>query len=81
MTDRQEEELFKTLGNLVTGVQQIQRTLNDQTKKLDGHTEKLDHLVSKTDSIAHQVMENDRRLSARIVSVEQAVENLGGEIH
>jgi ABC-type transporter Mla subunit MlaD len=81
VTDRQEEELFKTLGSLVTGVQQIQRTLDDHTKKLDDHTGKLDHLVSKTDSIAQQVMENDKRLTARIVSVEQAVDNLGGEIH
>lgn len=88
MTDRQEEELFKTLGTLVTGVQQIQRTLDDHTKrfddhaeKLDDHTEKLDHLVSKTDSIAEQVMENDKRRTSRIVTLEHAVENLGGEIH
>jgi hypothetical protein len=45
------------------------------------HSSKLNSLVSKVDSIAEQVMENDKRLSARIVAVEQAVGNLGCEIH
>lgn len=81
MTENQEEELFRTLGNLVGGVQQIQSTLDDHTKKLDEHTGMLKHLVSKTDSIAEQVMENDQRLTARITSVESAIGNLGGEIH
>ena len=88
MTEHQEEELFRTLGNLVGGVQKIQQTLDDHTKKLDDHTKKLDDhtgmlksLVSKTDSIAGQVMENDQRITARISSVENAIENLGGDIH
>ncbi len=88
MTEHQEKELFRTLGNLVGGVQEIQKTLDDHTRKLDDHTRKLDDhsvilksLVSKTDSIAEQVLKNDQRLSARISSVENAVENLGGEIH
>lgn len=88
MTNRQEEELFRTLGNLVGGVKQIQETLDGHTKILDDHTKKLDDhsamlrsLVSKTDSIADQVLKNDQRLTARISSVENAVENLGGDIH
>jgi len=62
--------------------------LDDHSKILSGHSEKLDEhtvmlksLVSKTDSIAEQVMKNDQRLTARIASVETAVENMGGEIH
>lgn len=45
------------------------------------HSAKLNLLVSKVDSIAEQVMENDTRLTSRIVTLEHAVENLGGEIH
>ena len=109
MTEHQEKELFRTLGNLVGGVKQIQqtldghtKTLDDHTKTLDGHTKTLDDhtktldghtktldghtgmlkfLVSKTDSIAEQVMKNDERLTARITSVESSIENLGGQIH
>ncbi len=81
MNEDREKELFRTLGNLVGGVKQIQQTLDGHTKTLDEHTGMLQSLVSKTDSIAEQVMKNDKRLTARITSVEKAVENLGGEIH
>ena len=81
MTEHQEEELFRTLGNLVGGVKKIQETLNVHTEKLDEHSAMLGTLNSKIDSIAGQVMENDQRLTARITSVENAVGNLGGEIH
>ena len=81
MNEHREKELFRTLGNLVGGVKQIQQTLDDHTKKLDEHTGMLKSLVSKTDSVAEQVMKNDESLTARITTVELAVENLGGEIH
>lgn len=55
--------------------------LDRHSEMLSDHSSKLNMLVSKVDSIAEQVMENDKRLSARIVGVEQAVQNLGGEIH
>ena len=71
------------------------KILDSHSKKLDEHSEKFDQqskiliehtgmlgsLMSKTDSIARQVMDNDQRLSARITSVENAVGSLGGEIH
>lgn len=81
MTEDREKELFRTLTNLVGGVKNIQQTLDEHSKKLDEHTGMLKSLVSKTDSIAEQVMKNDERLTARIVSVENAVTNLGGDIH
>ena len=81
MNEHREKELFRTLGNLVGGVKKIQQTLEDHTKTLDEHTGILKSLVSKTNSIAEQVMENDQRLTARILSVENAIENLGGAIH
>ena len=55
--------------------------LDRHSEVLSEHSSKLDLLVSKVDSIAGQVMENDKWLSARIVAVEEAVGNLGGEIH
>ncbi|MEQ1607107.1 MAG: hypothetical protein ABL999_19760 [Pyrinomonadaceae bacterium] len=88
MTENQEKELFRTLENLVGGMQKIQHTqaehtgmLNEHTGMLNEHTGILNSLIAKTDSIARQVMDNDERLTARITSVENAVGNLGGGIH
>lgn len=55
--------------------------LDRHSETLSEHSSKLNLLVSKVDSIAEQVMQNDKRRSARIVAVENAVGNLGGEIH
>ncbi len=65
-------------SNILDGHSQI---LESHSEMHSDHTSKLNLLVSKVDSIAEQVMENDKQLSARIAAVESAVENLGGEIH
>ena len=57
------------------------QVLEEHSLQLGEHTRLLNHLVSKTDSIADQVMANDKRLTARVTAIEDAVENLGGEIH
>lgn len=54
--------------------------LAEHSQQLAEHTLLLNHLVSKTDSIAVQVMTNDKRLTARVTAIENRVENLGGEI-
>jgi ABC-type transporter Mla subunit MlaD len=88
MTENQEKELFTTLASLDSGVNQIQfdvkdikSTLAQHSKTLTEHSGKLDHLVAKTDTIADQVIKNDLRLSARLTSVEQAVDEMGGKTH
>lgn len=95
MTEEKEKELFDTLSTLVHGVSGLKPDVRDikvvldkhshilerHSEVLSVHSSKLDLLVSKVDCIAVQVMENDKRLSARIVAVEEAVGNLGGEIH
>ena len=88
MTENQEKELFTTLATLVSGVNQIQfdvkdikTTLAEHSKTLAEHSNKLDHLVAKTDTIADQVIQNDVRLSARLTSVEQAIDEIGGKSH
>lgn len=55
--------------------------LDRHSETLGEHSSRLNLIVSKVDSIAEQVMQNDKRLSARIVTLEQAVEHLGGELH
>jgi hypothetical protein len=84
MTENQEKELFTTLASLVSGVGQIQSDVRDiktaqaeHTATLAEHSQKLDLLVVKTDSIAETVMTHETRLN----SVEGAVEDLGGKIH
>ncbi len=93
MTENQEKELFTTLANLVSGVSQIQFHIKDVKSEvteiksditdikstLEQHSNKLDHLVAKTDTIADQVIQNDIRLSARLASVEHQVAELGGK--
>lgn len=88
MTENQEKELFTTLSSLVTGVNTIQSdvkeikvTLSEHSLLFEEHSRKLDHLVSKTDSIADQVVKNDTSLSARVTAVERSVEDLGGKIN
>ena len=56
-------------------------TLAEHSRTLDDHSTKLDRLESKIDSVATQVMENDMKVTARIETVERAVEDLGGKIH
>ena len=79
MTENQEEELFKTLGALVGGVNQIQSdvreikgTLADHSSTLAEHSQKLDHVVARVDSIAGTVMNHEERL--------RSIEELGGKI-
>ena len=89
MTDNQEKELFTTLATLVSGVNRmiqsdvkdIKFTLAEHSNTLAEHSGKLDHLIAKTDTIADQVIQNDVRLSARLTSVEQALEEIGGKTH
>lgn len=86
MTDNQEEELFRTLGNLVSGVNQIQSdvreikgtleehtsTLAKHTSVLAEHSQKLDLLVARTDSIARTAMDHETRL--------RTIEETGGKV-
>jgi len=79
MTVNQEEELFKTLGTLVNGVNQIQSdvreikgTLAEHSSTLAEHSHKLDHLVARVDSIAGTVMHHETRL--------RSIEELGGKV-
>ncbi|NOT48033.1 MAG: hypothetical protein HOP17_09850 [Acidobacteria bacterium] len=79
MTVNQEEELFKTLGTLVNGVNQIQSdvreikgTLAEHGSTLAEHSRKLDHLVARVDSIAGTVMDHETRL--------RSIEELGGKV-
>jgi hypothetical protein len=72
MTENQEEELFKTLGTLVTGVNQIQGDVRDMKETLNEHSQKLDLLVARTDSIAGTVMDHETRL--------RTLEESGGKI-
>ncbi len=88
MTENQEKEQFTTLSSLVTGVNTIQSdvkdikvTLSEHSLLFEEHSRKLDHLVSKTDSTADQVLKNDTSLSARVTAVERSVEDLGGKIN
>lgn len=55
--------------------------LSEHSQILSEHSRKLDHMVAKTDSIADQVVKNDVSVNARVTSIEQAVENMGGKIH
>lgn len=87
--------LVNGVSGLKSDVRDIKVVLDKHSHILDRHSEvlgghsqmhsehssKLNLLLSKVDSIAEQVMENDKRLSARISAVEHAVENLGGDIH
>jgi uncharacterized coiled-coil protein SlyX len=57
------------------------QTLAEHSRQLGENRGLLDHLVSKTDSIAMQVLKNDARLSERLTTVEGAVEDLGGKTH
>ena len=79
MTVNQEEELFKTLGTLVYGVNQIQSdvreikgTLAEHSSTLAEHSHKLDHLVARVDSIAGTLMHHETRL--------RSIEELGGKV-
>lgn len=86
MTVNQEEELFKTLGTLVNGVNQIQSdvreikgtlaehgsVLAEHSSTLAEHSHKLDHLVARVDSIAGTVMHHETRL--------RSIEELGGKV-
>ncbi len=63
MTDNQEKELFNTLATLVTGVNGIQSDVQDLKsdvrdikKTLKEHSQILNRLDAKTDSIAERVM-------------------------
>ena len=91
MTDNQEKELFNTLATLVTGVNGIQSDVQDLKsdvqdlksdvrdikKTLKEHSQILNRLDAKTDSIAERVMINDKRLTA----VEKDVADLRSGIH
>ena len=55
--------------------------LVEHSHLLTEHSRQLNYLVSKTDSIAEQVLANDHRLSDRLTNVEQAVVDMGGNIH
>lgn len=72
MTVNQEEELFKTLGTLVNGVNQIQSDVREIKGTLAEHSGKLDHLVARVDSIAGTVMDHETRL--------RSIEELGGKV-
>ena len=84
MTVNQEKELFNTLAGLVTGVNEIKSdvkdikvTLTEHSHILRKHSDSLNLLVSKVDTIADTVMTNDKRLTA----VEKEVSDLRGGAH
>ncbi len=54
--------------------------LGEHSTILAEHSLKFDRLESKIDSVAFQVMENDKRVTARIEAIESAVEDLGGKV-
>lgn len=85
MTENQEKELFTTLVNLVTGVNEVKldvRDIRTDVREIKmtqaGHSDILGLLVSKVDSIAAgTVMTNDRRLTG----LEKSVDDLRDRVH
>lgn len=77
MTENQEKELFTTLAALVTGVNAIQvdvkelktdvQILKTDVKEirviLNEHSQSLNRLEAKTDSIAETVLDHERRIT------------------
>ena len=91
MTDNQENQLFKTLETLVSGMQIIQtdvkeikkvqkehsQILNKHSQILNKHSQILERLDAKTDTIAEKVMNHEIRLT----KAEQNIEELQGGVH
>ena len=70
MTENQEKEMFGMLSTLVTEVQEIRNTQIE-------HSQILNRLDAKTDSVADTVIKNDKRLTV----VEKIVADLRGGIY
>jgi hypothetical protein len=77
MTENQEKELFKTLATLVTGVQNIQSDVIEIKGTLAEHSQILNRLDAKTDSIAGTVVNHEIRLT----KTEKNIEELQGGVH
>ncbi len=77
MTDNQEKQLFVKLEALVNGMQIIQTDVKEIKVTLNKHSQILEGLDAKTDTIAEKVMNHETRLT----KAENDIEELRGGIH